>query len=90
MFLYLAISPVLRFGLNKEYTPLSSIGGDDYRNSMIYAAVNLIFIFFIAFLGYSMLRAKHHRTYHGMCGLPMRGDQLFSCFLLVRWQPDAL
>lgn len=65
MFLYLSISPVLRFGLNKEYTPFSGINGEDYRNSMIYAAVNLVFIFFVAFLGYMLLRSRHHQTYHG-------------------------
>jgi hypothetical protein len=64
MCLYLAISPMLRFGLNKEYTPLSEITGYQYRNSMIYAAANLVFVTLIMLFGYRFLHKKHHQTFH--------------------------
>lgn len=64
MFMYLSISPMLRFGLNKEFTPLSFISPNQYRNSMIYAACNLVFIALVALFGYVMLNKRHHQTFH--------------------------
>lgn len=65
MTMYLGISPILRYGTNSEYNPLgTSIGGEDYRNSMIYAAVNLVFVIVVALLGYWYLNKRHHQTYH--------------------------
>jgi uncharacterized membrane protein len=64
MCLYLAISPMLRFGLNDEHTPLQAISGDQYRNSMIYAAANLVFVFIVLLMGYRMLHKRHHQTFH--------------------------
>lgn len=75
MFFYLSISPMLRFGINQDYTPLAEVllDGDEstallknheYRNSMIYAAINLGFILVVAILGYTYLNKKHHQTFH--------------------------
>lgn len=64
MLLYLGISPMLRFGLNKEYTPFVVITKDEYRNSVIYASANLVFIFAVAVLGYTILKKYHHETFH--------------------------
>lgn len=61
---YLGISPILRFGLNEKYTPLSVYGGEQYRNSMIYAGANLAFIAVVAAFGYWFLNKRHHQTFH--------------------------
>lgn len=66
MVMYLGISPMLRYGLNKEYTPLGTafLCGHQYRNSMIYAASNLVFILVVAVFGYSYLHKRHNQTFH--------------------------
>ncbi|CAN8074274.1 unnamed protein product [Agarophyton chilense] len=64
MFMYLSISPMLRFGLNKEYTPLATFSKEQYRHSMIYAASNLVFIGAVALVGYYYLNKRHHQTFH--------------------------
>lgn len=64
MFMYLGISPMLRFGVNEEFTPLGMFEADEYRNSMIYAAANLGFILLVAFFGYTYLNKQHHQTFH--------------------------
>lgn len=63
MVMYLGISPMLRYGLNDKYTPLSVYKFVDYRNSMIYAASNLGFIVFVAVFGYVYLSKRHHQTF---------------------------
>lgn len=70
MVMYLGISPILRFGVNKEYNPLGRvvgenfITGEQYRNSMIYAGANLGFILGVGILGYYFLQKRHHQTFH--------------------------
>jgi hypothetical protein len=68
MVLYLSVSPMLRWGSNREYAPFSSsgvlVGGEEYRNSMIYAGVNLLFIMGVMVAGYAYLRNRHHQTFH--------------------------
>lgn len=68
MIMYLAISPVLRYGVNRKYFPLSKSGiiveFDGFRNSMIYAAVNFVFVLAALALGYVFLYRKHHQTFH--------------------------
>jgi len=70
MFMYLGISPMLRFGLNKDFNPLGDVDGpnfitsDQYRNSMIYAGANLVFILLVGVLGYYFLQKRHHETFH--------------------------
>ncbi|PXF48118.1 hypothetical protein BWQ96_02070 [Gracilariopsis chorda] len=64
MFMYLSISPMLRFGLNKDFTALARFSADQYRNSMIYAASNMVFIAAIAVVGYVYLHKRHHQTFH--------------------------
>lgn len=66
MFMYLSISPMLRYGLNKAFTPLGVgiLEGEKYRNSMIYAASNLVFIVVVGVIGYTFLNKRHHQTFH--------------------------
>lgn len=64
MVMYLGISPILRFGLNKEYTPLNYYSYEQYRNSMIYAGANLVFIALVAFFGYFLLSRNHPETFN--------------------------
>lgn len=64
MVMYLGISPMLRYGLNKEYTPLSLIPHEEYRNSMIFSAGNLVFIALVGIFGYVFLHRSHHATFH--------------------------
>lgn len=64
MVMYLGISPMLRYGLNKKFTPLSVITDEEYRHSMIYAAANLFFITLVGVLGYMFLHKRHHQTFH--------------------------
>lgn len=71
MFFYLGISPMLRFGFNEFYTPLGAelkdgqavLESHEYRNSIIYAAVNLGFILVVAILGYAYLNRAHKETF---------------------------
>lgn len=68
MILYLTISPMLRWGRNKDLFPFSSDGelvnADQYENSMTYAGVNLVFVFCVMIFGYMYLRKRHHQTWH--------------------------
>lgn len=68
MILYLAVSPVLRWGKNQELFPLDPDGnlvnGEQYENSMTYAGVNFVFIIIVMTLGYGYLRKRHHQTFH--------------------------
>jgi hypothetical protein len=68
MIFYLTLSPMLRYGLNKDLFPFSSSGalvkGEQYQNSMTYAGTNLVFIFMVMFLGYWYLYRRHHATFH--------------------------
>lgn len=64
MVLYLGISPMLRYGLNKDFNSLSLISDRDYRNSMIFSASNLIFIVLVGVIGYMFLHRSHHATFH--------------------------
>lgn len=68
MTMYLAVTPILRYGSNREFFPFSRSGlvvdESAFRNSMIYAGVNLVFIFCVLFLGYAFLNRFHHQTYH--------------------------
>lgn len=68
MIMYLAISPIMRYGVNRKYFPLSKsgivVGVDGYRNSMIYAAVNCVFVLAVMAFGYAFLYRKHHQTFH--------------------------
>lgn len=64
MVMYLGISPMLRFGLNKEFTPLKFITAEKYRNSLIFAASNLVFIVLAGVVGYWFLHRRHHQTFH--------------------------
>lgn len=63
MFMYLGISLMLRFGLNKEFTPLAIYDHQRYSNSMIYAAANLGFILLVGCIGYFYLNRAHHDTF---------------------------
>lgn len=67
MVMYLSISPILRYGTNDLYTPLSEVKGlpfYQYRNSMIYAASNLGFIVAVLVFGYAYLSKQHDQTFH--------------------------
>lgn len=64
MLMYLGISPMLRFGFNEEFTPLSEYDTDKYQNSLIYSAGNLAFIVFVGVVGYFYLYRRHHTTFH--------------------------
>uniref|UniRef100_A0A7S1TE76 Transmembrane protein n=1 Tax=Compsopogon caeruleus TaxID=31354 RepID=A0A7S1TE76_9RHOD len=64
--LYLCISPMLRFGLNDEHFPLSGIGVEEYRNSMIYAASYLIFVLLVGIMGYRYLKTRYPVTFEDM------------------------
>eukprot|EP00177_Eucheuma_denticulatum_P007458 GFKZ01013576.1.p1 GENE.GFKZ01013576.1~~GFKZ01013576.1.p1 ORF type:complete len:570 (-),score=44.55 GFKZ01013576.1:1316-2857(-) len=64
MLMYLGISPMLRFGLNKEFTPLAGFTIERYRNSMIFAASNFGFIMLVLVIGYVYLHRRHHATFH--------------------------
>lgn len=63
MVMYLGISPMLRFGLNKEYSPLSAYHMDMYRNSLTYAGANFGFIVLVTVFGYLYLRRRHPETF---------------------------
>lgn len=64
MLMYLGISPLLRFGFNKEFTPLSGYDQELYRNSLVYAAGNFGFIALVGVIGYFYLHRRHHATFH--------------------------
>lgn len=68
MLLYLGISPMLRFGTNRDLTPLSKSGlivdSDQFSNSMVYAALNLLFVLLVMAFGYQLLRIRHHQSFH--------------------------
>lgn len=62
---YLVLSPILRFGLNKERFPFGpTLPIDGWRNSMVYAGVNLIFIGLVTLLGYFVMYKWHHTAFH--------------------------
>ena len=55
-----------KFGNNRKYTSVGNISDDGFKHSMIYAAVNLVFIIFITFIGYMYVNRRHHPTFHEM------------------------
>eukprot|EP00475_Leptophrys_vorax_P010040 TRINITY_DN16710_c0_g1_i3.p1 TRINITY_DN16710_c0_g1~~TRINITY_DN16710_c0_g1_i3.p1 ORF type:complete len:167 (-),score=34.88 TRINITY_DN16710_c0_g1_i3:56-556(-) len=74
MSLYLIVTPLTRYGVNADYLP--SVSWEDYRNSLVYAAANLVFIFLVMILGYLVLSKRYHDTYHEI--IRIQGSQLFS------------
>lgn len=84
MIMYLSITPMLRWGENKKLFPFASGGNvvneDQYRNSMIFAGVNLVFIFMVMFFGYAYLRRRHRQTWHEIREVrPFRNDDRCAC-----------
>lgn len=62
---YLVLSPVLRYGLNKERFPFGpTLPLNGWRNSMLYASGNLVFIAMVTALGYFVLYKWHHTAFH--------------------------
>lgn len=60
---YLAISPVLRFALNKRWFLFKEMSATNYRNSMIFAASNLCFQVITGIVGFFFIRWKRHKQY---------------------------
>lgn len=63
MLMYLGISPMLRYGLNKEFSPLHFYDRDMYTNSLIYAGANVAFIAAVTLFGYMYLNRRHPETF---------------------------
>lgn len=66
MIFYLAVAPQLRYAFNEEWMLFGEIDTKEFRNSMIYAAVNLLFIMGVMVLGYWYVNKRHHPTFHEM------------------------
>lgn len=63
MVMYLGISPMLRYGLNKEHSPLHYFTPAMYTNSLIYAGANVGFIAAVTVFGYAYLHHRHPETF---------------------------
>ncbi|GAB0489727.1 hypothetical protein MMPV_000952 [Pyropia vietnamensis] len=62
---YLVLSPVMRYGLNKERFPFGpTLPLNGWRNSMLYSGVYLVFIVIVTALGYFVLYKWHHTSFH--------------------------
>lgn len=55
---YLAVSPVIRFALNKEYFLLGRLDGTRYERSMIFVGSNFAFQVFTLLIGILIMRRK--------------------------------
>jgi len=60
---FLAVTPALRYGENKQYTLMHEMTGEQYRNGMLFAMANLLFVIVATMAACVVVRWKLPATY---------------------------